>query len=293
MSEWWPSRYGADDRLGAGNELTPERVLAALRIPAQGRVVQLAQITVPGTPMIPPRTHHQVILAHESGSAEENWTGANGFTALQEHVVISYHVGCHLDGLGHVGIRGRYYNGLPHAEIYAPTGLVELGIENVRPWIARGVVLDVAATVGVTRLAGGHEITPAELQEAAEHAGLSIGAGDAVLIHTGWAELADEDAARYAETEPGLGVAAARWLTQRRVSLVGLDNWGCDVFPNPDPQLFFPVHQELLTRHGTYILENIRTDELVTAGAREFLFVLSAPRHQGATGALVAPLAIF
>lgn len=292
MPDWYPSRHGRDDRLGAGNELTPDRTLAALRIPTSGRVVQLAQLTTPDAAVIPPRTHHQVVLAHESGSSPENWQGSNGFTALQEHVVTSYHVGCHLDGLGHVGIRGRYYNGLPHAAIYAPSGLVELGIENVRPWVARGVLLDVAAAVGVSRLPGGHEITPAELDAAADRAGLAVGAGDVVLVHTGWAGLADEDPAGYAATEPGLGVAAAGWMTARRASLVGLDNWGCDVHPNPDPDLFFPVHQELLTAHGTYILENIRTDELVAARAHEFLFLLGAPRHVGATGALVAPLAV-
>src|SRR5262245_52034909 len=47
---WWPSRYGADDELGAGNELTAERTLAALRIPTQGRIIELAQLLEPGIP---------------------------------------------------------------------------------------------------------------------------------------------------------------------------------------------------------------------------------------------------
>src|SRR4051812_12816704 len=42
--QWWPSRYGPDDELGAGNELTPERTLEALALPAEGRLVQLAQV---------------------------------------------------------------------------------------------------------------------------------------------------------------------------------------------------------------------------------------------------------
>jgi hypothetical protein len=37
--QWWPSRYGAEDELGAGNELTPERAMAALKIPKEGRVI--------------------------------------------------------------------------------------------------------------------------------------------------------------------------------------------------------------------------------------------------------------
>ena len=53
--QWWPSRYGADDELGAGHELTPERTLAALRIPTQGRIIELAQLLEPGIPAYPPR----------------------------------------------------------------------------------------------------------------------------------------------------------------------------------------------------------------------------------------------
>jgi kynurenine formamidase len=291
MDDWYPSRYGAADRAGAANELTAERTLSALQIPRTGRVIELAQLTTAATPLIPPRAHHQLILAHESSGAD-GWQGENEFSALQEHVVISYHVGCHLDGLGHVGIGGRYYNGLTHAEIFTPTGLRELGIENVRPWLSRGVLLDVAGARGVDRLDAGYEITTDDLEAAADRASVGVGVGDVVVVHTGWSSLATSDPAAYAEREPGLGESAAAWLTDRRVSLIGLDNWGCDVYPNPDPRLFFPVHQQLLTRTGTYILENIQTAELVSSGAAEFLFVLTAPRHQGATAALVAPLAV-
>ena len=44
---------------------------------------------------------------------------------------------------------------------------------------------------------------------------------------------------------------------------------------------------------GIYILENIRTSALVreTASA-PFLFILGVPRLQGATAAVVAPLAV-
>ena len=288
---WFPSKYGADDRLGAGNELTAQRTLEALRIPTTGRVIELAQVTTTATPVIPPRRFEQSILAHESSESPDTWQGSNGFTALQEHVVTSFHVGCHLDGLGHVGIRGRYYNGLRHAEVYATGGLTELGIENVRPWLCRGVLLDAAAVAGTERLPAGHEITAAALSSAAARGGVTVRPGDAVIVHTGWSALSAVDPAGYAAAEPGIGRSGADWLTERRVSLVGLDNWGCDVYPNPDPELFFPAHQQLLTQAGTYILENIKTAELVASGAVEFLFVLSPSKSAGAT-AMVAPLAV-
>jgi kynurenine formamidase len=44
---------------------------------------------------------------------------------------------------------------------------------------------------------------------------------------------------------------------------------------------------------GIYILENIRTSELVRCTASApFLFILGVPRLQGATAAVVAPLAV-
>jgi kynurenine formamidase len=292
-SPWWPSPYGAADRIGAGNELTPEATLAALRLPRSGRVVELAQLTTADVPVIQPRVHHQVILAHETLPDVSRRAGDNRFSAFAEHVVTSYHVGCHLDGLGHAGIDGRYYNGLPYAEIFAATGLTQLGIENVRPWVSRGIVLDIAALRGLARLDAGTAITPADLEQASRRQGIEVRPGDAVLVHTGWSELWDTDPRRYAAAEPGLDAEAADWLARRRVSLAAVDNWGCDVYPSPVPGQFFPVHQRLLTMAGIYILENIRTSDLVRAAASApFLFILGVPRLQGATAAVVAPLAV-
>jgi kynurenine formamidase len=140
--------------------------------------------------VIQPRVHHQVILAHETLPDVSRLAGDNRFSTFQEQVVTSYHVGCHLDGLGHAGIDGRFYNGLPYAEIFAAAGLTQLGIENVRPWVSRGIVLDIAGLRGLARLDAGTAITPGDLEQAARRQGIEVRRGDAVLIHTGWSELA-------------------------------------------------------------------------------------------------------
>ena len=54
-TQWWSSRYGPDDELGAGNELTAERTLEALKIPREGRTIELAQLLEEGVPAFPPR----------------------------------------------------------------------------------------------------------------------------------------------------------------------------------------------------------------------------------------------
>ena len=54
----------------------------------------------------------------------------------------------------------------------------------------------------------------------------------------------------------------------------------------------FPVHQALLTKSGTYILENMNTAELAKDGVGEFLFVLGQPRFVGTVQVVINPVAI-
>ena len=54
-------------------------------------------------------------------------------------------IGSQLDGLGHIGIDGTYYNGHQAKDFAAMTGLTKLGIEKVPPITTRGVLLDMAA----------------------------------------------------------------------------------------------------------------------------------------------------
>jgi len=290
--KWWPSRYGADDRAGSANELTPERVLAALKLPRSGKILDLAQLLEPGIPAYPPRGWNQLVLAH--GSLEEGVLAPETTrpSYFEEHVSQTYQIGCHLDGLGHLGIDGRYYNGLHYHEIYEPTGLTDLGIEHARPWLARAVCLDIASLENTPMLEEGFVITPDHIEAACKRQGVDIEGGDVVLFHTGWSKLWKVDNERYGALEPGLGWDAAHWLTDRRISLAGADNWCLEVWPPQEPGALLVVHQHLLAETGTYILENIKTQELVDGGHSEFLFVLTPIRTKGSTGSMAAPLAV-
>lgn len=289
---WWPSRYGGDDQAGACNELTPERTLAALSLPRTGRVVELGQVLEAGVPIFPPRTFNQLILAHGVLESLPVAPGENDVNWFEEQVVQPYQVCCHVDGLGHVGIRGHFYNGNHYKDFYDPRGLQKLGFENTEPWVCRGVCLDVATLEGVDMLPAGFVITPQHLEEACRRQHVELRAGDAVLVHTGWADLWMRDNETYGSVEPGVGWAGAHWLTERRPSIVGADNWSFEPLPFEDPDRPYVVHQHLLSETGTYILENIRTRDLVAEGRSEFLFVLAPPKVRGATAGLAAPLAI-
>jgi kynurenine formamidase len=290
--QWWPSRYGADDLIGAANELTSDRTLEALKLPQEGRKIELAQLLTEDVPAFPPRFWKQTVLAHGALDATKLGPEGSQMTYFEEQVTGTYHIGCHVDGLGHVGIDGHFYNGHHYKDFYTAKGLTKYGTETMTPWICRGVLLNIADVMGSEQLPGGTVITPDHLEQACERQGVEVRPGDVVLLHTGWGVKWDQDIHEYEEAEPGAGWDAAHWLTDKRVSLVGADNWAFEVIPFEKPQGIFAIHQHLLAETGTHILENIKTEELMQTGRSEFLFCLTPQKTKGSTGAIAAPVAV-
>jgi kynurenine formamidase len=158
--------------------------------------------------------------------------------------------------------------------------------------MTRGVMIDVAALKGVEILANDYEITPADLQEALKRQKMSLQAGDAVLVYTGWGSHWGKNNERYMKNSPGIGVPAAEWLARQNPMLVGADNPSIEVSPNPDPKLNLPVHQIMLVVNGIHLLENLKLTDLAARRVYEFAFILQPLKMQGATGSTVAPVAI-
>ena len=206
-------------------------------------------------------------------------------------------IGTQFDGLGHVGMRigsdDVFYNGNKLADFGDTYGLKKLGVEHVGPIFTRGVLLDVPRAKGQRTLATGYAITPKDLEDALALAKTDLRPGDAVLIRTGHGLLWMTDNTAFAAGEPGIGLAAARWLSERRISLVGSDNWAVEVVPPENPDQPFPAHHWLLTRHGIYLLENLDLEALAASGASQFAFVFAPLRLKGATGSPGNPIAAY
>jgi kynurenine formamidase len=101
-----------------------------------------------------------------------------------------------------------------------------------------------------------------------------------------------KDNTQYTQGAPGIGVGAAQFLADKEVIVVGSDNWGVEVMPNPDASLSAPVHQLLIARNGIYLHENLNTEELARDGVYEFAYVFAPLRLKGATGSPGNPIAI-
>ncbi len=286
---WWPSRYGVHDSIGALNEISPFAIVQAAKLVTEGVVVDLAHVLDEYSPAFPGRTFKQWM--HES--APEGGIGDNAVHWVAERFEATTQMGTHVDCLNHLQQGDRCYNGQHLSHILTDTGTSRLGAETLPQVVTRGVLLDIAGARGVTHLEPGYVISPEDAEDALAASGTTIQPGDAVLFHTGWGQMWDDNPTSYIQGEPGPGTAMIHWLTRRRVAITGCDTWSFGPVPAENPNLPFIVPQQLNTHFGVVIMENLRLRDLVKLPKREFMFVMSHPKLRGATGAWTAPLAIF
>ena len=106
--DWYPSKYGADDTLGAINELSPEAVLAATKLVKTGKTYALGVETGRDTPAFGARSFQLFAVASGDGSGVTS--GGNQMTYNDDWMTTWLGIGTQIDGLGHLGIGHLYYN---------------------------------------------------------------------------------------------------------------------------------------------------------------------------------------
>lgn len=286
---WYPSRFGADDEIGAANLITPELTLAAIQLVKQGKTYPLA---VQVNKHLPAFRHRSFNLYNvQPGEQAGKTLGPNRFTFNDELAVAWTGVGTQLNGIGHIGIDHVYYNGNRSGDFVTVEGVTKLGIEKVPPLVTRGVVLDMVTHYGKPIVPEDTEFTVADIEAVLRREGLGIRAGDVVLFNTGWLELIGQDNERFLEVEPGIGMEAAEWLAAKDIVAFGGDTWASEIYPSRTGEEF-PVNQFMLARRGIYNLELIDSRALVRDRAFEFLFVLGQPLYTGSTQVNINPVAI-
>jgi kynurenine formamidase len=290
---WFPSEWGAKDQRGAANRITPARVHTAAGLIKEGKIFQLGRLYEHGMPVYGNRHFSLTIPGSPTG-------GPFGKNKMVYHDELFSgeigQIGTQLDGLGHVGVRmggdDFFYNGFKRSEFGKAYGLEKLGIQNVGVFFCRGLLVDVAGFRGVPCMKTGEVITPNDLEGALKKQGVDVGEGDVVLLRTGHGQLWMKDNKTYGDGEPGIGMAAGRWLASRKIVLVGSDTWATEVVPSEDADRPFEVHQLLLVRHGIYNLENLDLEELARNRLYEFAFIFAPLRMKGATGSPGNPIAV-
>ena len=300
ITPWWPSSWGDKDEAGASNWITAEKVMSATQLIEAGKIYELGRqydsemplfgervfsLRIPGAPTGGPFGHNQLVYHDEFLTAEIG------------------QVGTQFDGLGHIGIQlgepgeqkeMRYYNGFTEKEMANANGLQKLGIENVRPIFTRGILLDIAGQKN-RMLEAGEEITIEDIKATLASQDMTeddIQPGDAVLFNTGWGSLWKVDNERFNQGAPGIGLEVANWLIEKQVILAGADTWPVEVVPNPDPNLSFPVHGELIAKNGIFLHENLNLSELIEDEVYQFAYIFVRVPIAGATGSPGSPIAV-
>ena len=294
VNNW--GRWGADDEMGTLNLITDAVVKDATACVRSGRRVPLAlPLHQDGiqTGLIPGRVNP----LHTMVQINQELFGPGTVATSDDAVTMGLQAATHWDALTHVSHSGKIYNGRPADTITPHTRARFSGIDKAPYVVSRGVLLDVARAKGLDRLPGDHAVTPEDLDEAAEFAGLTIRSGDIVLVRTGQIQVClAGDKHCYGYPSPGLSVRTPEWFHSHDVAAVANDTLTFEIFPPEIEDLWLPVHALDLVEMGMLQGQNWNLENLSTACAQEkrYAFLLSAMPEPfvGGTGTPVAPVAI-
>lgn len=258
---------------------------------AAARMIELGRPLEASTPVSPNHPPFRMALIRRHGDSVR----ADGMSGANELLSLGGHTGTHIDALSHVASHGHLHGGADAFEASRGGRFTTLGVETIAPVFARGVLLDVPRALGVEQLQPAHTITAEELALTAETQGTQPGAGDVVLVRTGWPVGRYSDPVAYAGHDsgvPGPDVGAATWLSSRGIRATGSDTLAYEWIAAGVGHALLPVHTHLLFESGIHIFEVLDLEEAASMQAYEFLFVAVPLRIVGATGSPIRPVAL-
>jgi kynurenine formamidase len=318
-SPWPPG-----DELGMANTLGPttwQRCATYLADP-RAKSYELSHLrsnTMPQSPFgVPLREKYRPTVGiagtRHAFNGEETVSGEPGAQGTQ------------MDAIGHFAVlpeawdgkgefpadKARYYGGYTQAQV-KPTPdspLQKLGIEKVPPIITSAVLLDAKSHLGRgSAMQPGQVVTAADIEAMLKAQGLEkrgLTPGDVLYIYTGWGDnWKDPDTEKFYYTKgPGLAYDAARYIAEKKVVLLALDNPFTDPVaegflqgkappPASAPEgLPFAVHHTNLAESGIYQIQNANLGALARDKVWLSCAIILPLRAQGNAGSPVRPVAI-
>lgn len=280
-------RWGEDDELGTLNLITPAVRVAAAKLVTEGVSVSMAH------PLLTARSaDNWMPFEHRMQATPER---AGGWATDTWSLMFHGFAHSHIDALCHLAHKGKYYNGFPMSET-TDEGCKNLGVTNIGNGIfTRGVLMDIPRLKGKAWLDPGEVVMVADLEAWEKQAGIKVGSGDAILLHTGrWLRRAEEGPTQGAYA--GFHASTVPWLKARDVAVVGTDG-GLDVYPSGIPESGAPVHTLVLTALGMPILDVMDLTEVSAAAAQRkrwtFLLTAAPLRVPNGTGSAINAIATF
>lgn len=209
-----------------------------------------------------------------------------------ELATMTYHVGTHVDALGHFSCGEYMHGGLNVDEVVGDLGLRDLDAASIPSMVSRAVLLDVSGLDDGDYLEPGRPVGADELDAVVRQRNVAVKKGDIVILHTGWGRFYGDRRSDYATRCPGLTLEGAQYLTDHGVVAIGADTMAVEVMPGVDPTVVMPVHVHTLVERGVFLIENLDTCALAASGATDFTLIMLPLNLSGATASPVRPLAI-
>lgn len=295
FSNW--GRWGAEDKLGALNHVSPEKVRKAAGLVQEGitvscaRVIEFAPKPSAAEALIPPVHFMQASgeTADDQGSGSAvDWAGLplHGFYVT------------HLDAHSHIFWKGKMYNGQPASAVRTDRGATAGGVDLVRNGIcSRGVLLDIPAIQSGVPLSGNEGVTAEQLTAAEDAENVRVEAGDVVLVRTGYGVTRASRAPSSTRPEqPGVATSCLPWLYDRAPAVLGTDTATDPTGAQAGP-VSAPVHSVCLVAMGMWIIDGCDLEALASTcaelGRWEFLFFAAPLRLKNSTGSPMNPIAVF
>lgn len=300
LSNW--GRWGANDRIGTLNHLTPECVVDAARLIRRGAIFDLGLDVNANGPQLggfrANPVHVMTITPPDMAGNRHGLIAADDFIMMPLQSVTQW------DGVGHIGYDNLFYNNISAETITTMGGSRELSIDQiaVKGIAGRGVLFDVAAHRGVDCMAAGDVIEIAELEEIERKQAVEVKPGDILLLRTGWIRqlLVHGSPETCWNGEPGLDHRCCAWLQDRQIAAIASDNWGVETSaPNQTggfDEIYQPFHSIAIRDMGMTLGELFNLEELskdcATDNIYEFFFTAPPLKITGGVGTPITPLAI-
>jgi kynurenine formamidase len=315
----WP----AGDEIGMANTLGPatwQRCAPHLANP-QAKSYELSHVrsnTMPQSPFAAPLRENARPSAGVPGTrhafnSDEVASGDPGQQGTQMDALGHFAVLPQAwDGKGELPAAGAtYYGGYTQSQV-KPTPnspLLRLGIDKVPPIVTTAVLLDAKAHFGGNAMAPGALVSAEHIEAMLKAQGLGgrgLIAGDVLYVYTGWGDhWKDPDTEKFYYTKgPGLSYDAAKYLAQKAVVLVALDNPFTDPVAEgflqgqaappagTPPGLPFAIHHHNLVEAGIHNIQNANLGAMARDRVWLSCTIILPLRTQGGSGSPVRPVAI-
>jgi kynurenine formamidase len=293
------SPFGTDDEIGMLNLIDASSRRALISSTDAGKVFDLSTdyfVGMPSWSQGGDPAFNMWMTHTPTGTIVDDITGVGA----EQNELVTYsgdafsmytHCGTHVDTLNHFGYHGEVWNNFKASEHLGSRHWNVGGADKHPPVLARGVLLDVPAMLGIDMLPPSYGIGEKDLADCLKRQEVELRPGDVALVRTGRMQ-AWPDPVAYMSNGPGLNREGAQFLAEAGAVTIGADTVGLEQGPSADEENWQVVHTYLLAEAGVPILEVANCEELSQEEIYEFAFFGACIRLRGATGSPMRPIAM-